>query len=90
MTTEILILSLFFLFMLNTPIAIAIGGASALAILVQGDFSLMMVVQRMFSGTDSFHLMAVPLFMYAGVIMEKGGISNRLIDFANADRKSVV
>ena len=84
MTTEILILSLFFLFMLNTPIAIAIGGASALAILVQGDFSLMMVVQRMFSGTDSFHLMAVPLFMYAGVIMEKGGISNRLIDFANA------
>jgi tripartite ATP-independent transporter DctM subunit len=84
MTTEILILSLFFLFMLNTPIAIAIGGASALAILIQGDFSLMMVVQRMFSGTDSFHLMAVPLFMYAGVIMEKGGISNRLIDFANA------
>jgi tripartite ATP-independent transporter DctM subunit len=84
MTTEILIFSLFFLFMLNTPIAIAIGGASALAILVQGDFSLMMVVQRMFSGTDSFHLMAVPLFMYAGVIMEKGGISSRLIDFANA------
>ncbi len=84
MTTEILILSLFFLFLLNTPIAIAIGGASALAILIQGDFSLMMVVQRMFSGTDSFHLMAVPLFMYAGVIMEKGGISGRLIDFANA------
>jgi tripartite ATP-independent transporter DctM subunit len=84
MTTQILILSLFFLFMLNTPIAIAIGGASALAILIQGDFSLMMVVQRMFSGTDSFHLMAVPLFMYAGVIMEKGGISGRLINFANA------
>ena len=84
MTTQLLILSLFFLFALNTPIAIAIGAASALAIVVQGDFSLMMVVQRMFSGTDSFHLMAVPLFMYAGVIMEKGGISSRLIDFANA------
>ncbi len=84
MTPEILILSLFFLFCLNTPIAIAIGGASALAILVQGDFSLMMVIQRMFSGTDSFHLMAVPLFMYAGTIMEQGGISKRLIDFANA------
>jgi tripartite ATP-independent transporter DctM subunit len=84
MTTEILILSLFFLFVLNTPIAMAIGMASVMAILVQGDFSLMMVIQRMFSGTDSFHLMAVPLFMYAGVIMEKGGISSRLIDFANA------
>ena len=84
MTTEILILSLIFLFAINTPIAIAIGVASILAILVQGDFSMMMVVQRMFSGTDSFHLMAVPLFMFTGTLMEAGGISQRIIDFANA------
>jgi C4-dicarboxylate transporter DctM subunit len=84
MITEILILSLFFLFVINTPIAIAIGAASLAAIAVQGDFSLMVVIQRMVAGTDSFHLMAVPLFMYAGTIMEKGGMSQRLIDFANA------
>ena len=84
MTAELLILSLFFLFALNAPIAVAIGTASIIALVVQGDFSPMIVVQRMVSGTDSFHLMAVPLFMYAGVIMEKGGISSRLIDFANA------
>ena len=84
MTTEILILSLLFLFAINTPIAIAIGVASILAILVQGDFTMMMVVQRMFSGTDSFHLMAVPLFMFTGTLMEAGGISRRIIDFANA------
>lgn len=84
MTTEILILSLIFLFAINTPIAIAIGAASILGILVQKDFQLMVVVQRMFSGTDSFHLMAVPLFMFVGVIMEAGGISRRIIDFANA------
>ncbi|MCP4367218.1 MAG: TRAP transporter large permease [Deltaproteobacteria bacterium] len=84
MTTEILILSLLFLFAINTPIAIAIGVASTLAILVQGDFTMMMVVQRMFSGTDSFHLMAVPLFMFTGTLMEAGGISRRIIDFANA------
>ena len=84
MITEILILSLFFLFVINTPIAIAIGTASLAAIAVQGDFSLMVVIQRMVAGTDSFHLMAVPLFMYAGTIMEKGGMSQRLIDFANA------
>jgi tripartite ATP-independent transporter DctM subunit len=83
-TTEILILSLLFLFAINTPIAIAMGVASILAILVQGDFSMMMVVQRMFSGTDSFHLMAVPLFMFTGTLMEAGGISRRIIDFANA------
>ncbi|MBW2592742.1 MAG: TRAP transporter large permease [Deltaproteobacteria bacterium] len=84
MTTEILIVSLLFLFAINTPIAIAIGVASVLGILIQGDFSLMMVIQRMFGGTDSFHLMAVPLFMFTGTIMEAGGISRRIIDFANA------
>ena len=44
----------------------------------------MMVVQKMFGGVDSFHLMAVPLFMFTGVIMEEGGISRRIIDLANA------
>ncbi|MDM8556132.1 TRAP transporter large permease [Desulfococcaceae bacterium HSG7] len=84
MTTEVLIVALLFLFAMNTPIAIAIGVASVLAVLIQGDFNLMMVVQRMFGGTDSFHLMAVPLFMFTGTIMEAGGISRRIIDFANA------
>ena len=84
MTTEILILSLLVLFAINTPIAIAIGVASLLGILAQGNFPLMMVVQKMFGGMDSFHLMAVPLFMFTGVIMEAGGISRRIIDFANA------
>ena len=84
MTTEVLMLALLLLFAINTPIAIAIGVASILAIFVQGDFTMMMVVQRMFSGTDSFHLMAVPLFMFTGTLMEAGGISRRIIDFANA------
>lgn len=84
MTAEILILLLLFLFALNTPIAIAIGAASVIGILVQGDFSLMMVVQRMAGGADSFHLMAVPLFMFTGIIMDAGGISRRIIAFANA------
>ena len=84
MTTEILILSLLLLFAINAPIAIAIGVASLLGILVQGNFPMMMVVQKMFGGMDSFHLMAVPLFMFTGVIMEAGGISRRIIDFANS------
>ncbi len=84
MTAGILIGGLALLFALNAPIAIAIGVASILAIMAQGSFPLMMVVQRMFAGTDSFHLLAVPLFMFAGVLMERGGISRRIIDFANA------
>ncbi len=84
MTSQILLISLLVLFAINTPIALAIGGASVLTLIIQGDFPLMMIAQRMFSGTDSFHLMAVPLFMFAGVLMEAGGISRRIIDFANA------
>jgi len=42
------------------------------------------VVQQLFSGVDSFDLLAVPLFMLAGAIMEVGGISRRLIDFCDS------
>ncbi len=84
MAAETLIVTLLLLFALNAPIAIAIGVAAVAGILVQGGFPLMMVVQRMFGGADSFHLMAVPLFMFAGIIMEAGGISRRIIAFANA------
>ena len=84
MSATILLVLLAVLFLLNTPIAIAIAVASISAIAIKGDYSLMVVIQKMFGGADSFHLMAVPLFMYAGLIMEKGGISRRLIDLANA------
>ncbi len=84
MIPEILIITLLMLFVLDAPIAVAILGASVLAIVIHGDFPLMVVIQKMYGGVNSFHLMAVPLFMFAGVIMEKGGSSKRIIDFANA------
>ena len=84
MTAEILLPVLFLLFLMDIPIAIAIGAASVAAIALQGEFPLVMVIQRLFSGADSFNLLAVPLFMFAGVIMEAGGISRRIIDFAAA------
>ena len=84
MSGSLLLILLLTLFLLNVPIAIAIGLASVSVMMIGSDFSLMVVIQRMFSGADSFHLMAVPLFMYAGLLMEKGGISERLINLANA------
>ena len=84
MSAALLIGLLCALFLLNVPIAIAIALASIGFIMISSEFSLMVVIQKMFGGTDSFHLMAVPLFMYAGLIMEKGGISRRLIDLANS------
>lgn len=84
MIAEILLISMLVLFLLNTPIAVAIGLAACAALLAKGEFSFMIIAQRLIGGTDSFHLLAVPLFMFAGVIMAAGGVSRRLIDVANA------
>ena len=84
MSSSLLLAVLLTLFLINMPIAIAIALSSIMLIGFFSDFDLMVVIQRMFGGADSFHLMAVPLFMYAGLLMEKGGISRRLVDFANS------
>lgn len=84
MTAEILLISMLLLLCMNTPIAIAIGTASAVTLLFQSDFSLLIIIQKMFSGADSFHLIAVPLFMFTGIIMAAGGVSQRLINLANS------
>ena len=84
MTTTVLLATVFLLFLVDTPIALAIGLAGLAAFWVQGDFSLMMIIQRLYAGTDSFPLMAVPLFMFAGALMEAGGISRRVVRLAEA------
>ncbi|MCE5243527.1 MAG: TRAP transporter large permease [Desulfobacteraceae bacterium] len=84
MTQEILFFSLFALFLINTPIALAIGIATVAGFLARGELSLMMVIQRLYAGVDSFPLMAVPLFMLAGSLMESGGISRRVVQLAEA------
>jgi C4-dicarboxylate transporter DctM subunit len=48
-----------------------------------GDVPLLLIAQRMFTGIDSFPLMAVPFFVLAGELMNRGGTTRRLIDFAN-------
>lgn len=72
-----------FLF-LGVPIAICLGLASTVTLMVLGDVPLAAIVQRMYSATDSFPMMAIPYFIVAGSIMEKGGLSKRLTDFASS------
>ncbi|WP_404454810.1 TRAP transporter large permease [Oceanobacillus kapialis] len=79
-----LFVSLIILFLLGVPVAISLGLSSSIALLVAGDIPLMVLAQRAFVSLDSFPLLAIPLFMLAGVIMEYGGISQRLINLANA------
>ncbi|HEX9673667.1 MAG TPA: TRAP transporter large permease subunit, partial [Burkholderiales bacterium] len=85
MAILLLFLGVLALVLINVPIAVALGIAAIAAILAaQGADSLPNLAIVMFSGATKFPLIAIPLFILAGAIMNTGGISRRLIAFASA------
>jgi tripartite ATP-independent transporter DctM subunit len=73
------------LVLINVPIAVALGIAAVGAIVAtQGTAGLPNVAITMYQGATSFPLIAIPLFILAGAIMNTSGISRRLIEFASA------
>jgi C4-dicarboxylate transporter DctM subunit len=81
-----LILSLAFIgfVAINVPVAFSMGLASVLGLLLQGNIPLVIIPQKIFTGCDSFPLLAVPFFILAGALMDTGGISLRLVNLAHA------
>lgn len=79
---DILIVVFGVLVILNVPLAVGMGLASLAALAITQKVPIFIVAQRMFTGLDSFPLLAIPLFMIAGRLMERGGISKRLIGLA--------
>lgn len=67
---------------IGIPIAFAMGAASVTFLLFEGRLPLALIAQRLFAGIDSFPLMAVPFFIFAGLLMDSGGISARLVKLA--------
>ena len=79
-----LLLGTFFgLSLLGVPLAVALGLAAVLTLLVAG-LPLSIAAQAMYTSVNSFLLIAVPLFILAGHIMERGGLSERIFSAANA------
>lgn len=79
----IYILLLFVLFLVGIPICFSLGLVSIVG-MVQGATPMIVVIQRLFTGADSTALIAIPLFILAGGLMVQGGISNRIVSFADA------
>jgi C4-dicarboxylate transporter DctM subunit len=78
----IILFASFMLFLiLSVPVAISVGLSSAIMIFQDG-MPPTVIIQRLFTTMDSFTLLAVPFFILAGGLMEKGGMSKRLVDFA--------
>ena len=79
-----LLISFAVLMVLGIPIGISLGLSAMGGILFIGGGNLVTICQRMFEGMNSWALLAIPLYTFAGYTMSKGGISSRLMDFCYA------
>jgi len=82
--TGIMLSTMLVLFALSVPIAISIGLAALAGIELYTRFPLLVAAQQLFVRIDSFPLAAIPFFILAGNLMEVGGISRRLVEFAKS------
>lgn len=70
------------LLFIGMPVAYAMAISASIAFLIDGNLEGWTIAQKMFSSMDSFSLLAIPFFMLAGSLMEAGGITNKLVEFA--------
>ncbi|MCF6173209.1 MAG: TRAP transporter large permease subunit, partial [Campylobacteraceae bacterium] len=79
----LLLLLMLSLILLSIPIFLSIGISTASAFIIS-NLPLFMIPQKMFDGVNSYVLLAVPLFMLAGSLMDQGGMSKRLVDLSES------
>ena len=78
----LMLASFLVLMILGLPLYLSLLSASLVGILALGDLSLLRVMsQQFFGGMDSFTLMAIPFFILAGILMNRSGLTDRLLDF---------
>ncbi len=82
--SPLVFIALLFVFLFaGIPVAFSLGLVGLVIAVYKGIFNPILITHVMYSqGIDSFPLLAVPFFILAGSLMEQGGISQRLVDFA--------
>src|SRR5690625_827413 len=83
MTIAVLFISFFVLMLIGVPIAISLGASALFTMVTVTNLPLGSIVQQAFTSLDSFSLLAIPLFILAGVLMGQGGVSKRLLKLAD-------
>lgn len=85
MIAAVLFISLVVLLLVSVPIGVCLGLATMTVMLfVDGSPPLVLLARSVVTGADSFPLIAVPLFILAGDLMQHGGMSRRIVSFANS------
>lgn len=77
-----LLVSFIILLVLGVPMAFCVGFSSLLAIVLTSSLPPIVIVQKIFSQLNSFSLMAIPLFVLTGQLMNRGGITRRIVNFS--------
>ncbi|AZV94203.1 C4-dicarboxylate ABC transporter permease [Bordetella sp. J329] len=81
--SQLMIVSMLVFFGLSIPIAVSIGLSSLLGV-ASSNLTWLVVAQQLFAALDKYPLVAIPFFILAGNLMEAGGISARMVDFAKS------
>ncbi len=84
MTASALMATFLAMMVSGLPVAMAMAGASLIYVMSTGNIPDFVVIHRMYGGVDSFPLLAVPFFIFAGNLMNSAGITNRIYNFALA------
>ena len=84
MTPGALMAAFLALMVSGLPVAMAMAGAALIYVMLSGNLPDFVVIHRMYGGVDSFPLLAVPFFIWAGNLMNSAGITNRIYNFALA------
>ena len=84
MTGLFLVGMLFVCLFLGVPIAVSLGFASIVTLLLFADQSLLSLAQKFFHTMQVYPLLAIPFFILAGTLMTSGGVAKRMIDFADS------
>lgn len=66
------------------PVFLALSISSLVTLAIATPIPIVIVIQRLFSGIDKFSLMAVPFFIFAANVMNRGGLAPRIVKFANS------
>ena len=82
MLVFVLLISFFLLLFIGVPISFALSISSFTAVMTTGAIPVINLVQKTFRAIDSFTLLAIPFFVFAGNVMARGGVSKRLTDMA--------
>lgn len=82
LTILLLFVLMLVLVVLGVPLVYSIGASAAVVLLAQGDMNLSLLPSRMYSGVDSFVLVAIPFFLLSAELLTSGGLIHRIIAVA--------